>query len=355
MADDIAAISRLRPAKALRPLSNSLLLAGVKRSASMTTLLTRLDPPLREALQAARMQIRLASPYVGGGTALWMLKLTKKSKATWQLLTALGPVAAAYGSLHLAGLKDLLRAGVEISHLHGLHGKVFLTESRGFVGSANLTVAGLGGGAGANRELTVALDDGQRGSADVIYQRWWRAARPVTEAMIDECERQAALIPTRVPRPPTPSSASSRRADSADDLLRRAADVKVWIKAIYRDATSADERWENGAWIGSSARGRPSFKVGDLVLIYAVKAKACNAVVRVTEPPVLDPARALREGATADADRWPWITEVAPELQVPIARGVPLTELGLTGRSLQGGHCHMPTGGLTAALNYLLR
>ena len=52
----------------------------------------------------------------------------------------------------------------------------------------------------------------------------------------------------------------------------------------------------------------------------------------------------------ADADRWPWINPVRVRLQVPTSKGIPLAELGLTGRSLQGGHCRMPTGGLAAAV-----
>ena len=54
-----------------------------------------------------------------------------------------------------------------------------------------------------------------------------------------------------------------------------------------------------------------------------------------------------------DAERWPWITPVAGRRQVPVARGIPLHRLGLTGQSLRNGHCRMPVGGFPTAVDYL--
>ncbi len=129
---------------------------------------------------------------------------------------------------------------------------------------------------------------------------------------------------------------------------------QVWIKALYADAVRADRPWSPGDWVASPAVRRPSFAVGDLLLVYASYARVCNAVLRVVAPTRLDPAFAVAQGTPqVEADRWPWITPIEPVLQVPAADGVPLQRLGLTGQSLQNGHTRMPVGGLAAALRHM--
>lgn len=126
-------------------------------------------------------------------------------------------------------------------------------------------------------------------------------------------------------------------------------------QALYRDAAQASLPWGPGYWVASPAIRKPSFAEGDLMLIYAVYTRACNAIVRVAGPTVHDPAFVIAQGIPPeDATRWPWITPVDGVLQVPVEDGVPLQRLGLTGQSLQNGHTRMPTGGLAAALRHMV-
>ena len=105
----------------------------------------------------------------------------------------------------------------------------------------------------------------------------------------------------------------------------------------------------------STKAGKPSFAEGDIVVIYARGPQVCNAVVEVTGPTRLDVAFLLSNGVPAsDAERWPWVTPVGHELRVPVDHGVRLERLGLSGQSLQRGHCRMPIGGLTTALGLML-
>ena len=315
-------------------------------------MLPELDDELRRSVAAARERVDLCSPFVGHDTATWLAKAAKVSPAAWTLLTRLDAVSAAYGSLSLPGLRDLAAAGVQLLHAQRLHAKVFLTDtSTGFLGSGNLTGSGLGGQPRPNLELGVSLNPAQSAQAGTVLAAWRAAALPITAGMIDDCEREAAVLPVATPRPP----GASDRSDSADRILAAGvAAGQVWIKALYADAAEAEQPWGDDGWVASPAIRKPSFAPGDLLLIYASYTGICNAVVRVVGPTRNDPAFLIAEGTSvADTARWPWVTPVEGLLQVPVADGVPLQRLGLTGQSLQNGHTRMPVGGLAAALRHM--
>lgn len=269
------------------------------------------------------------------------------------MLTHLNARAAAHGSLHLDGLEDLLTSGVQIRTLPRLHAKLYLVDDAvGFVGSANLTTSGLGGDEGHNRELTIALSAEPRAAAVLQFDTWWNQGTDVTKATLRACARKAAKV--RVTFTGEPTDADPGEVATADELLREAENVQVWIKAVYRDTTTADNPWSASPWFGSPDAGRPGFKPGDLVLLYAKGAKRCNAVLEVAADSRRDPDFAMAQGVPAEAAaRWPWVTPITARLQVPVARGVPLERLGVTGQSLQPGHRRMPVGGLALALRYL--
>ncbi len=302
-------------------------------------------------MSAAARQVDLCSPFLSGGTAMWLADAAAKSAAAWTLLTKLDAVSAAGGYLSVPGLRALAAAGVELFHDDRLHAKVFLADgSSGFLGSGNLTASGLGEPVRPNRELAVALDGTQCARADAVLTAWRTSAAPITAAMLDECEEAARGL--RVPVARLPGGGGS--PDDVEAVLEEGlAARQVWIKAMYMDAAGASRAWAPGDWVASQVR-RPSFEPGDLMLIYATFTGVCNAIVRVAGPTRNDPAFAIAQGSPpADANRWPWITPVEPVLQVPVAEGVPLQRLGLTGRSLQNGHTRMPTGGLAAALRHM--
>lgn len=324
--------------------------AAMAPAAAPDDLVTLLHTPLAAAVRRTKSRVDLCSPYLGAGTAVWLAAAARRSKADWTLLTVLDPVAAAYGSLSLDGLRGLLKEGVAVRHAAGLHAKVFLVDdAAGWAGSANLTAPGLGEALRPNLELTVALSPGQVAQASRVLRGWRAAAKQVTPAMLDECQAKAALVPVRTSAPP--GRRGSGRAAAGNKILEDALDAGVWVKAVYQDAARADEGWGPGSFVTSSKRGRPSFAVHDLLLVYAKGAKICNAVLEVDAAAYIDRDEQLDLGIPpADADRWPWITHVTARLHVPSADGVQLEELGLTGQSLQGGHCRMPTGGLAAAV-----
>lgn len=316
-------------------------------------LIPLLHEPLARAVKRASARVDLCSPFVGTQAAFWLATEAQLGRADWTLLTVLDPVAAAYGSLSVRGLRRLIAAGVDVRHAAGLHAKVFIVDSEGWVGSANLTTSGLGDGLRPNLELSVALTAAQVIDASARLETWRLRAKAVTQAMLDECEARASIVPVRTSPPPGGGRASSR-ASKANRILEDAKTARVWVKAVYQDAALADVGWGRRSFVTSSKRGRPSFARGDLLLIYAKYAGICNAVLEVTGDAYIDPRQQMDAGISRDhVARWPWISAVVPRLQVPTSHGVSLAELGLTGRSLQGGHCRMPSGGLEVAVRRL--
>lgn len=319
------------------------------------TLVLEAHGAVRAGLAAAKSEVRLAAPYMGPGVLARLAHMAEASSASWKALTKLDAASVAHGSLSTQGLRQLLASGVEVRSLTRLHAKLYLGDhSFGLIGSANLTDAGLGGTGGRpNIELGVILDAGQCRAASKHFDDWWGNASLVTEAAISAVEELAKSLPTSVAAVDVEEEAPQLLED-ANQLLAEARTANLWIKAVYQDEAAADLAWGDGAWFSSSKRGRPSFQVGDLVLVYAKDAHRCSAVVEVTEAPRHDPAFVVSDGRPEEeGERWPWVNDVQVRLKVPSAVGVPLSHLGFTGQSLQGGHKRLGLSEFALAIRFL--
>jgi len=320
-------------------------------------LITQARDDVLSAMGAASSQVRLASPFMGPGILRQLAEMAQDSAAEWRVLTKLDAAAVAHGSLSLQGLRALMRADVSVRSLSNLHAKVFLADSSfGLIGSANLTDAGLGHShQRSNAELGVLLDAAQRAGAAEQFDTWWNASSTVSEALLDEVEEAARDLSSVVPRVfPGSLPEVSSILDVADELLAEARTSQLWAKAVYQDVEAADEDWGPNPWFSSSKKGKPGFRPGDLVLIYAKHAQVCNAVVEVTSEPRFDPNHIKDDGRTSEeADRWPWVNDIKVRLQVPAARGIPLAQLGFTGLSLQGGHKRLEANEFALAIKHL--
>ena len=311
-------------------------------------ILSSLGDPLVESLSSARSSVALCSPYLGFVPADEISTIARRGSATWELLTVLDPVAAAGGALSLDGLRVMMSAGITVRSLPGLHAKVFLVDDAiGFAGSANLTSPGLGVGKRRNLEVTVVLSAAQLAEASALLAQWREEAEVVTDAMIDACEADAARFPVRISRTMIAAGASTADVELVNALLDESLRSKVWIKAMYV------YRFEN--WVNSSKKGKPSFNVGDLLVIYVGRTNCCYAVVSVAGETSHDPAFLIANGRSADeAERWPWVTPVDVRLRLPETHGAPIAEVGKSGQSVQGGHCEMPVGGFPVMLKTML-
>lgn len=157
---------------------------------------------LYEAIEKFDGDVLLATPYVSSDVCRRLALLAKQSESGWHLFTCLDPTAVANGYLSVEGLIDLKKSGVAVSHVDRLHAKSFIVGSRGFLGSANLTGAGLGTSQAANFELGVELVAAQVDAAQRAISSW--PSRVVTMGDLQKLIQQARqLTQAETPLPAT--------------------------------------------------------------------------------------------------------------------------------------------------------
>jgi hypothetical protein len=305
------------------------------------------------ALDSATKSIDLVSPFLSNPVAKRLSAQAKQSPARWRLLTNLDPRAIAAGVLQLAGLRDLIDHGVEVRTVARLHAKVVLVDDTfGIVGSANLTTAGLEGPPNGNFELGVTLDVDQREAAAAVVAGWWAAATQVDDVALKQAEAAARALPKTVHSVDELPPGSGATSAIATQLLVEARDRGLWVKAVYDDGT--DPSWPERGWISSSGPGKPSFKSGDFVLIYAQGLHRCNAIVEVTSPARFDPDFVEAAGYPREnAERWPWVNDVRGLLAVEAGEAVPPALVGFSAQGLQGGRKKLDLAQFAAAAQYL--
>lgn len=292
--------------------------------------------PLLVAVTHATQEVLLASPFISARAAGRLRSTARASSATWRLLTALRPSSVATGVLNLEALRWLIDAGVGVRSSTRLHAKVSLCDGTfGLVGSANLTETGLGLARPSNLELGVSLNAAQCGAARLLFENWWSDATVVDEAALREVERQARDLPRPARLTPGKRIATGSVGALAETLLLEARDRGLWVKAVYGDGGAL---FDGEGWIFSSP-GRPSFKIGDLVLVYSREAGACNAVVEIVSEARHDPEFVEIDGGYSpeDANRWPWVNEVRGRLVIPADQAPAPEDIGFTAQGLQNG------------------
>lgn len=80
---------------------------------------------------------------------------------------------------------------------------------------------------------------------------------------------------------------------------------------------------------------RPSYRVGDLLVIYLSGTKRCPAIVRVTATAEFDPARVDREARPGDGRRWGWVTDVEPVAYCTLPAAPTIDDVGIDSGSLR--------------------
>lgn len=99
-----------------------------------------------------------------------------------------------HGFVSAVAAKALLDSGFQIYGLQGLHAKLVVVGSWAYVGSANLTERGLGGG---NHELGVMLSDGDAEKACTYFNDWAKAAQPVNDSDVERWAKREHKRPPK--------------------------------------------------------------------------------------------------------------------------------------------------------------
>lgn len=315
-------------------------------------LLTGAAEELYEALAGAQQSVQLVSPFLSMAVAIQLASKAEASPARWSLLTRLDPSAVAGGFLSTGGIRRLIEAGVEVRTAPRLHAKVYLVDHTfGLVGSANLTGSGLGSTLTPNLELSVRLQADAVVEATRQVATWWNDAKPVLGHDLTELEAEARKLP-RAALVSLPELVGNGSNSALVDLLADARLVNLWVKAQYGEPDA--DQWREEFWFSSRGDRVPSFKAGDLVLIYARDVHACYAIVEVVDSPHNDPQFVLTHGRPiSEAERWPWVNRTVPRLVPTDGRMVSPQDLGFTGQSLQGGHKRLDLAEFAAAARAL--
>jgi len=310
---------------------------------------------LDAALSATDRDVILTSPYVTINICRLIANASRGSSASWKLITSLDPSAVANGYLSVQGLLLLLEAGVVVHHADRLHAKCFIVGTRGMLGSANLTGAGLGSSASSNRELGVELNADQVADARTIISSW--PALPASRADLEELSTKAKHL-TKTGREQYDELNSASALQLAEKLLDDARDDarSLWIKLEHGEP--ALDGWRQESLFASPKKGKPGFTPGDLVFICAKDTHDCYAVVEVTSEPEFQPRDYLDLAATWEQDaavRWPWVNRTRPRLVPSSLMELKLAELGVSGRGLQNGHVRLHFDQFTAGVRALAR
>lgn len=291
----------------------------------------------------------LTSPYLSHVVCRSIADAAIGSSRSWTLYTTLDPFAVASTFLSVPGLALLLDAGVQVRHVDRLHAKCFIVGSRGMLGSANLTGAGLGSSVNANRELGVELDPDQIEEAWKMISAW--PSRPVSKSDLDILAEEAKELPK-----PAQMDRNEYEHSALLEVERLLADARepgrsLWVK--FEHGEPELHGWRKESWFaspkmgeetGEETKGMPSFRPGDLAFICANDTKDCYAVVEVIAKAVLQPQDYVEwasERDGEDADRWPWVNRTKPRLVPPSLIELKIDELRKRGQAPRKSHVRL--------------
>ncbi|AFR28666.1 hypothetical protein ARUE_c17600 [Arthrobacter sp. Rue61a] len=302
------------------------------------------------ALEESDEDVVLASPYLSYVVARDLAEVAERSNVAWRLYTRLDPMAAAGGFLSAEGLRKLIGAGVSVRHVERLHAKAFLVGRRGFLGSANLTSAGLGNAEASNDELGAELMPAQVESVRQAMGAW--TSSEVTAHHLAEFHQQVR----RLVRP-----IGTVRDDQAgfgpaivEQLLLDIRDPgrRLLLKQEYGEPSL--EQWRSAWFFGSPKKSEPRIKPGDLVLICAKQTKDCYVVVEVTSVPEYLPTDYADQRGD-EAERWPWVNRTKPRLVPSRVLHFKPGDMGRSSQGLQNGHIVLSIEQFAEAVNALSR
>ncbi|MGP4032822.1 hypothetical protein [Pseudarthrobacter sp. 1C304] len=303
-----------------------------------------------EAIGDVDGDVFLASPFLSFDVCNRLARAAAPSDSSWQLFTCLGPSAVANGYLSIDGLRELKQSGVTLSHVERLHAKTFIVGSRSFLGSANLTGAGLGSSKAANVELGVDLAGAQVEGVRKAMGKW--VSRDVEDEDVEKLLIQAQQL-TRADASASDDLDSESALVLVEQLLLDARDTSrtLWLKSEY--GAPALDPWRRDWFFGRPAKGRPSIKTGDLVVICA-QTRDCYAVVEVTSEAELLPDD-YREARGDEADRCPWVSRTVPRFVPDELLELKAHELVRSTGGLQNGHMRLRFDQFTNTVRSLAR
>lgn len=302
----------------------------------------------------------LASPFLSRPVAQALADRAPKGRdVDRRLLTALTQRSVEAGVLDPAALALLHEAGWAVRSIPNLHAKALVCDRReGLVGSANLTVGGLGGG---NLELGRWLGPADVTAVAAYLTHWWANATPVEPRHLERASRayrQRRKKPGWAVGDPLSVDDSDRLG--ANQRLRSSPSGGLWLKAVHHAGRNAPpDWWVHQPWIndahgrtptgqirytksGDPAR-RPTYRVGDFVALYLTGPGVVPVIYEVTSTPRFD-IDFVKAHWPDDAGTYGWVTDVDLVLRADLDRAPPLAETGISPQALEVGRKRLTNG-----------
>jgi hypothetical protein len=295
----------------------------------------------------------LASPFLSRPVAQALAdRAPKGSKVDRRLLTALTQRSIEAGVLDPGAIALLRDAGWQVRSIPNLHAKALVCDRQeGLLGSANLTVGGLGGG---NLELGRWLAPADVAAVARYLDDWWSRAAPVESRHLKRASRtyrQRRKSRGWVVGEPLEVNDGERL--QANERLRSAPTGGLWLKAVYHEGRDAPpDWWVHQQWINDAhgktpdgnvrytksgrPAGRPRYRVGDFVALYLAGPGVVPVIYEVMSTPRFD-IDFVKAHWPDDPGRWGWVTDVDLVLRADLNKAPPLSMTGISANSLEGG------------------
>jgi hypothetical protein len=157
--------------------------------------------------------IHFASPFLGRNFGGWLAKIAMPHASAERLaVICWEDNLLKQGYVSATAVELLMDAGFVVHSLEGLHAKMLIIGQWAYVGSANLTDRGMGGG---NHELGVVLNTGDAAAASAEFRSWFDAGRLLdVEGVRNRAQRERAR-PRPIDRELTAHTRSAHRPPEA--------------------------------------------------------------------------------------------------------------------------------------------
>jgi len=133
---------------------------------------THLLEELDERLARARRRVWIVAPYQSRVPAQWLARRVAPG-LDGRILVRWDPEALQRGALSAIGLETLVDRGFAVRSVRDLHAKAYVVDDWAYLGSANWTLAALGG---ENLELGVTLTGPDAEALAARVAEWWDGA-----------------------------------------------------------------------------------------------------------------------------------------------------------------------------------
>ena len=179
----------------------------------------------------------------------------------------------------------------EIRHIAGLHAKVFITDGKCLITSANLTKTAFS----KRHEIGVFLDEEEAVDAITIFKEWWEKSENVSADLLQSIVTMGSTSKEEM---------GGNGLPFLWDLPEVPRNINYWLKpvGVTDDPITEDQLFDSEDHDHHFAVEPTGVRIGDILIAYGIGAKRLLSVYKVTSEGELVPESDREEWMK----RWPW-------------------------------------------------